>query len=217
MEHTDRAAVVPVDMGWSDVGSWHALWEIGEKDARGNVVSGDVMVTESSNSLVRSTGPLVVALGVEDLAVVATPDAFLVTDRSKAAELGDVVKKLTAEGHPAATTPQRVYRPWGFYQSVDNGERYQVKHISVNPGASLSLQRHAKRSEHWVVVNGTAEVVCGEETKIMHENESIFIPLGAVHRLANPGDTPLRIIEVQTGSYLGEDDIERLEDVYGRG
>lgn len=216
MEHTARAAVVPVDMGWSDVGSWHALWEIGEKDARGNVTGGDVLISETSNSLVRTTGPLVVALGVEDLAIVATPDAFLVTDRSKAAQLGDVVKQLTAAGHPAATTPQRVYRPWGYYQSIDVGERFQVKHISVNPGSSLSLQRHAKRAEHWVVVNGIADVVCGEERRTMRENESIYIPVGTVHRLANPGDTPLRLIEVQTGGYLGEDDIERLEDVYGR-
>lgn len=217
MEHTEHAAVVPVDMGWSDVGSWHALWEIGDKDDQGNVTTGDVMLTKTSNSLVHTTGPLVVTLGVDDLVVVATADAFLVTDRSHAASLGDIVKQLTATGHPAALTPQRVYRPWGFYQSVDAGERYQVKHISVKPGASLSLQRHAKRSEHWVIVNGVAEVVCGEETKLMHENESVFIPVGATHRLANPGDEPLRIIEVQTGSYLGEDDIERLEDNYGRG
>jgi mannose-1-phosphate guanylyltransferase/mannose-6-phosphate isomerase len=216
MEHTDHAAVVPVDMGWSDVGSWHALWEIGEKDAGGNVTGGDVLISETKNSLVRTTGPLVVALGVEDLAVVATPDAFLVTDRNKAAMLGDVVKQLAAAGHPAASMPQRVYRPWGYYQSIDSGDRFQVKHISVNPGSSLSLQRHAKRAEHWVVVNGIADVVCGEERRTMRENESIYIPVGMVHRLANPGDTPLRLIEVQTGGYLGEDDIERLEDIYGR-
>lgn len=216
MEHTSRAAVVPVDLGWNDVGSWLSLWEIGEKDAHGNVVRGDVIAHGTKNSYLRSEGPLVAAVGIEDVAVVATVDALLVTKRSAAQDVKHIVEELEKRGRELHVTHRRVFRPWGSYDSVDSGPGFQVKRIIVNPGAKLSLQKHARRAEHWVVVSGTAKVTCDANIFTLDANESTFIPLGAKHRLENPGSEPLHVIEVQSGSYLGEDDIVRFEDTYGR-
>jgi mannose-1-phosphate guanylyltransferase/mannose-1-phosphate guanylyltransferase/mannose-6-phosphate isomerase len=216
MEKTERAVVVPADFGWTDVGSWSALWEIGEKDQAGNVSVGDVVAEGVTNSYLRSDGPIVAALGVEDLIVVATPDVVLVTPKSRDQDVKLLVERLRADGREAATQAPQVHRPWGFYQSVHNGERFQVKRITVNPGAKLSLQKHFHRAEHWVVVNGTALVTRDSEQILLRENESIFLPLGCIHRLENPGRVPLNLIEVQSGPYLGEDDIVRIEDVYAR-
>ncbi|MBI5119494.1 MAG: mannose-1-phosphate guanylyltransferase/mannose-6-phosphate isomerase [Rhodospirillales bacterium] len=216
MEHTRMAALVPVEMGWSDVGSWRALWEIAAKDEAGNVISGDVMCEDVKNSLVKGDGTLVAVVGLENVVVVATDDALLVTSMDKAQDVKKIAESLKKQGRKEHLTPSKVYRPWGFYQSLEEGERYQVKLISVNPGASLSLQMHHHRAEHWVVVRGTAKVTRAEETILLHENQSTFIPLGVVHRLENPGKVALSIIEVQSGSYLGEDDIVRIVDTYGR-
>jgi mannose-1-phosphate guanylyltransferase / mannose-6-phosphate isomerase len=216
MEHTARAAVVPVDMGWSDVGSWLSLWEIAEKDDFGNVLRGDVVAHRTRNSYLRSEGPFVAAIGVEDIAVVATVDALLVTSRAEAQHVKHVVEELGRQGRELHVSHRRVWRPWGSYDSVDSGPGFQVKRITVNPGAKLSLQKHAKRAEHWVVVSGVAKVTCDDRVFTLNENESTFIPLGSKHRLENPGSEPLHIIEVQSGRYLGEDDIVRFEDVYGR-
>jgi mannose-1-phosphate guanylyltransferase/mannose-1-phosphate guanylyltransferase/mannose-6-phosphate isomerase len=216
MERTDRAAVVPVDMGWTDVGGWSALWDIGAKDSAGNVAVGDVVAEDSAGCYLRSEGPLVAALGVEDLVVVATPDAVLVTRKDRDQDVKRLVERLKALGHDAAHTPPQIHRPWGYYQSVHVGERFQVKRITVTPGGKLSLQKHFHRAEHWVVVNGTALVTRGDEQILLRENESVFIPLGTVHRLENPGRLPLNLIEVQSGPYLGEDDIVRFEDIYAR-
>ena len=217
MERTDRAAVVATEnLGWSDVGAWSALWDISEKDSAGNAVIGDVLLDDVRNSYLRSEHRLVAALGVEDLVVVETDTAVAIATRDRSGEVKTLVERLKSEGREEATHHARVYRPWGYYQSLITGERFQVKKISVNPGASLSLQRHRYRAEHWVVVNGIADVVRDDETIRLNENESVYIPLGAVHRLANPGEAQLNLIEVQSGSYLGEDDIERLEDHYGR-
>jgi len=216
MEHTARAAVVPVDIGWSDVGSWLSLWEIADKDDAGNVLRGDVIAHRTKNSYLRSEGPFVAAIGVEDIAVVATVDALLVTSRAEAQHVKHVVEELGRQGRDLHMSHRRVWRPWGSYDSVDNGPGFQVKRITVNPGAKLSLQKHAQRAEHWIVVSGTARVTCDERVFTLNENESTFIPLGAKHRLENPGSEPLHIIEVQSGRYLGEDDIVRFDDVYGR-
>jgi mannose-1-phosphate guanylyltransferase/mannose-1-phosphate guanylyltransferase/mannose-6-phosphate isomerase len=216
MEKTDRATVVPASFGWTDVGSWSSLWEIGEKDAGGNVLVGDVVAEGVTNSYLRSDGPLVATLGVDDVIVVATNDAVLVVSKDQDQNVKRIVEKLKAEGREAATLAQQVHRPWGFYQSVHTGDRFQVKRITVNPGAKLSLQKHFHRAEHWVVVNGTALVTRDDETILLRENESVFLPLGCVHRLENPGKVPLNLIEVQSGTYLGEDDIVRIEDVYAR-
>ena len=216
MERTDRAAVVPADIGWSDVGSWSVLWERGKKDAAGNVVSGDVIVEESRDNFIRSDSRLVAALGVENLVIVATSDAVLVASRARDQEVKRIVEQLLKSGRSEASQHSRVYRPWGFFETLHLGPGTQVKLIEVSPGAALSLQYHHKRAEHWVVVSGTAEVTRGEETLSLKENESTFIPIGMRHRLENKGDKPLRIIEVQVGSYLGEDDIVRLEDRYKR-
>ena len=217
MERTERAAVVPADIGWNDVGSWASIWEIGKKDAHGNVLDGEVLALETRNSLISSTdGPLVAALGVENLAVVATSDALLVLPLDRAQDVKTVIDRLKSDHRDEAAVHPRVYRPWGFYQTLHDGDRFQVKRITVSPGAALSLQRHHHRAEHWVVVNGIAEVTRDEETFVLHENESVYLPPLAVHRLANPGKIPLNLIEVQSGSYLGEDDIERFEDTYGR-
>jgi mannose-1-phosphate guanylyltransferase/mannose-6-phosphate isomerase len=216
MEKTERAVVVPADFGWTDVGSWSALWDVGEKDQAGNVSVGDVVAEGVTNSYLRSDGPIVAALGVEDLIVVATPDVVLVTPKSRDQDVKLLVERLKADGREAATQAPQVHRPWGFYQSVHNGERFQVKRITVNPGAKLSLQKHFHRAEHWVVVNGTALVTRDNEQILLRENESIFLPLGCIHRLENPGRLPLNLIEVQSGPYLGEDDIVRIEDVYAR-
>ncbi|TAN50229.1 MAG: mannose-1-phosphate guanylyltransferase/mannose-6-phosphate isomerase [Rhodospirillales bacterium] len=212
MEHTKKAAVIQVSMGWSDVGSWRALWEISKKDDCGNVLSGDVMIHDVANSIVKGDGTLVAVVGLDNVVVVATDDALLVSSMDKAQEVKRIAESLKAQGRKEHLTPSKVYRPWGFYQSLEEGERYQVKLIRVNPGAALSLQMHHHRAEHWVVVKGTAKVTRGEETILLHENQSTFIPLGTVHRLENPGKVGLSIIEVQSGSYLGEDDIVRIVD-----
>ena len=216
MEHTERAAVVPAEIGWSDVGSWASLWEIAEKDGDGNAVSGDVVTQDARNCLLRSDKHLLAAIGVEDLVVVAQDDAVLVVPRDRAQDVGAFAKRLNADGRSEAELHSTVYRPWGSYQGIDLGERFQVKRLTVSPGSRLSLQSHRHRAEHWVVVDGIAEVTCDDKVFHLHPNQSTYIPLGAVHRLANPGDRPLHVIEVQSGDYLGEDDIERYEDVYGR-
>jgi mannose-1-phosphate guanylyltransferase/mannose-6-phosphate isomerase len=216
MEHTKAASVVAVDIGWSDVGSWAALWEIGAKDGRGNVMLGDVMATDVANSFIRGERRLIAAIGVDDLVIVDTDDALLVSRRDRAQEVKTVAETLKAKNRPEANVHSRVYRPWGYYQSVDTGPRFQVKHISVNPGESLSLQMHHHRAEHWIVVQGTAKVTRGNDVLMLQENESTYIPPGTRHRLENPGKIALRLIEVQSGPYLGEDDIVRFEDIYGR-
>jgi len=216
MERTTHAAVVPVDMGWSDVGSWQSLWEIAERDGDGNACEGDVVALNVTNSYLRSEGPLLAAVGVEDVVVVATQDAVLITRRGATQEVKKVVEEIERSGRHHHLHHRQVFRPWGSYDSIDFGDRFQVKRIVVNPGAKLSLQMHHHRAEHWVVVTGTAKVTCGDKVFLLRENESTFIPLGATHRLENPGSIPLHLIEVQSGAYLGEDDIVRFEDTYGR-
>lgn len=217
MERTDRAAVVPADLGWSDVGSWDGVWDIVEHDRDGNTSVGPVVFQDSRNSLARSDDRiLTTVVGLDDVIVVTTADAVLVAARHKTEQVKDLVARLRAQNRQEANQHMRIYRPWGYYQGVDRGARYQVKRIVVKPGAKLSLQKHFHRSEHWVVVCGTAEVTVGTESRIVHENESAYIPIGSIHRLANPGKIPLELIEVQAGSYLGEDDIARFSDEYGR-
>ncbi|UTD28284.1 mannose-1-phosphate guanylyltransferase/mannose-6-phosphate isomerase [Bradyrhizobium sp. WD16] len=216
MEQTAHAAVVAADFGWSDVGSWSALWDVAEKDGDNNVAIGDVVMEDARDCYVRGEGPLIAALGVENLVITATSDVVLVASRDRDQDVGKLVSRLKSDGHSAATQTQRVHRPWGYYQSIDTGSRFQVKRITVNPGAKLSLQKHFHRAEHWVVVTGTAIVTRDDEETLLRENESIFVPLGCMHRLENPGKVPLNLIEVQCGSYLGEDDIVRVEDVYQR-
>lgn len=216
MERTNRAAVVPVNFSWSDVGAWSALWEIGQKDQDENVLIGDAVVESVARSYVRGEGQLVTAIGVEDLIIVATPDAVLVTSKRSDQGVKTIVERLKSLGREAATQTRRVHRPWGFYESVHQGERFQVKRITVTPGAKLSLQKHYHRAEHWIVVNGTALVTRDGEEMLVRENESVFLPLGCVHRLENPGRVPLNLVEVQSGPYLGEDDIVRMHDVYAR-
>ncbi|MFZ2990815.1 mannose-1-phosphate guanylyltransferase/mannose-6-phosphate isomerase [Ideonella sp.] len=208
--------MVPLDAGWSDLGAWDAVWQSGVKDADGNSAVGDVMMEESTNTLVHATSRLVSTVGVRDIVVVETADAVLVADRSRSQEVKRIVNRLAAKGRGEQTLHRKVHRPWGWYDSIDNGGRFQVKRIMVHPGASLSLQMHHHRAEHWIVVTGTAEVTCGDKKILLTENQSTYIPLGEVHRLANPGKVELEIIEVQSGSYLGEDDIVRFEDTYGR-
>ena len=217
MEKTDRAVVVEGKFRWSDIGSWDALFEISKRDADNNLMSGAAVAIDSSNCLVRAEDRLTAVLGVNDLVVVTTPDAVLVLPRERAEEVKQVVARLKQAGRPEATNHRRCHRPWGYYDAVDGGDRFQVKRLVVTPGGTLSLQKHLHRSEHWVVVRGTAEVTIGEIKKIVHENESAYIPIGTIHRLSNPGKIPLELIEVQTGSYFGEDDIIRLDDVYRRG
>ena len=216
MEKTARAAVVPVSCGWSDVGSWHAVWELSDKDAQGNAAQGAAVFEDSRNCNVSSDGALVALEGVDDLVVVATQDAVLVSRQQDANGLKRLVAKLKLVAPEVTEAHIKVHRPWGSYQSVDNGDRHQVKRIIVKPGGRLSLQKHHHRSEHWIVVRGAARVTVNELVKTVHENESIYIPIGATHRLENPGKIPLELIEVQTGSYLGEDDIIRIEDDYQR-
>jgi mannose-1-phosphate guanylyltransferase/mannose-6-phosphate isomerase len=216
MEKTKRAAVIPADYGWSDFGGWSAAWSLSKRDKAGNAARGPVAVIDAKNNYISSDGKLTTLVGAENLVVVVTDDAVLVADRERAEDLKKLVEKLRAEKHEEADTHAKVHRPWGNYQSLDRGERYQVKRIVVNPGGRLSLQKHAHRAEHWVVVRGTALVTIGDEKKTLKENESVYVPLGAVHRLENPGKTPVELIEVQSGNYLGEDDIVRLEDVYQR-
>jgi mannose-1-phosphate guanylyltransferase/mannose-6-phosphate isomerase len=217
MEKTQRAAVVPVSMGWSDVGSWEALWELSPKDPDGNVLSDNVVALETSGCVIRTdSDSTVAALGVQDLVVVATRDAILVVPRERSQEIGRVTAILEDQGKSSANSHARVYRPWGSYEIMDRGERFQTKRIIVKPGGILSLQLHHKRSEHWVVVAGMAKITVGEEIRILRENQSAYVPVGTRHRLENPGEVPLHLIEVQCGNYLGEDDIVRLEDTYGR-
>jgi mannose-1-phosphate guanylyltransferase/mannose-6-phosphate isomerase len=217
MERTKRAAVVPADVGWSDVGNWDAVWKLSERDKDGNSFHGqDGFAIDSRNVHVRSSGMLTALVGVKDVIVVTTQDAVLVLGRDQGDRVKEVVEALKTRKRREATEHKRMYRPWGYYQSIDDGPRYQVKRIVVTPGRRLSLQKHYHRAEHWIVVKGTAEVTCGEKVAIVHENESIYLPIGSVHRLANPGKINLELIEVQTGSYLGEDDIVRIEDVYNR-
>jgi len=215
-ERTTRAAVVPADIGWSDVGSWTALWELGAKDTRGNVVVGDAILENADNCYVRSDGMLAAVVGLDDAVVVVTEDAVLAAHRGHAQDVKKLVDRLRAAGRQEAVAHNRTYRPWGFYESLITGDRFQVKRIVVNPGQKLSLQKHVHRTEHWVVVTGSALVTREQEQFLLHENESAYIPLGAVHRLENPGKIPLALIEVQSGPYLGEDDIIRIEDSYGR-
>ena len=216
MEKTELGTVLPLDAGWSDVGSWSALWETSDRDGNGNVLQGRVISEGSRNCYLRSEHRLVVGLGVENLVVVETDDAVLIADRAKAQEIKKVVKQLETDGSPEGKAHRKIYRPWGHYTSVVESSRWQVKRISVKPGASLSLQMHHHRAEHWVVVRGTAVVERDGEQQLLGENQSTYIPLGCRHRLSNPGKIPVELIEVQSGTYLGEDDIVRFEDRYGR-
>ena len=210
------ARVVPMDAGWSDVGAWDALWDVLDKDAVGNATHGDTLLEGSTDSMIFASSRLVAGVGLNNIVVVETPDAVLVADKGRTQDVKRIVTRLKGEGRTLANTHRKVHRPWGWYDSIDAGDRFQVKRIVVKPGASLSLQMHHHRAEHWIVVRGTAEVTNGDQVLLLSENESTYIPLGHVHRLANPGKVPLEIIEVQSGSYLGEDDIVRFEDTYGR-
>jgi mannose-1-phosphate guanylyltransferase / mannose-6-phosphate isomerase len=216
MEHTDRAAVVPADIGWSDVGTWAAVCELSPRDSHGNSVRGRGIIMNATNVHVRSDEHLTTVIGVDNVVVVTTEDAVLVLDRAHGDKVKQLVDRLKSENRREALEHKRCYRPWGYFQSVDHGARYQVKRIVVKPGARLSLQKHFHRAEHWIVVQGTAEVTRNDDVVLVHENESIYLPIGAIHRLANPGKIDLELIEVQTGSYLDEDDIVRIEDVYNR-
>jgi mannose-1-phosphate guanylyltransferase / mannose-6-phosphate isomerase len=216
MEKTRRAAVVPVSMGWSDIGSWDALWEMSGKDGDGNSIEGNVIAEQTRNCYLRSEAGLVAAIGIEDLVVVGTADAVMVAPRKRTQEVKTLVARLVKERRDEADTLPTVHRPWGTFTSLHNGHRVQVKHIVVKPGGKLSLQMHHHRAEHWVVVQGTAKIRRGEEEMMLSENQSTYIPIGTAHRLENPGKIPLHLIEVQSGGYLGEDDIVRLEDSYGR-
>ena len=215
-EQTTRAAVIPASMGWSDVGSWDALWEQAPKDGAGNATVGDVILENANNCYVRSDGILTAVVGLDDIVVVVTTDAVLAMHRDRAQDVKTIVTRLRASKRHEAAAHNRVYRPWGFYESLIHSDRFQVKRIVVTPGSQLSLQKHFHRAEHWVVVSGIALVTRDDDEIMVRENESIYLPLGCVHRMANPGRIPLTLIEVQSGSYLGEDDIVRLEDTYGR-
>jgi len=208
--------MVALDAGWSDLGAWDAVWGVLPKDAQGNAHVGDVLLTDSHNSLVQATSRLVTLVGVRDLVVIETPDAVMVADKTRSQDVKHIVAALQKNGREEHTLHRKVHRPWGWYDSIDEAERFKVKRIMVKPGASLSLQKHHHRAEHWIVVKGTAEITNGDKVMLVTENQSTYIPLGEVHRLANPGSIPLEIIEVQSGSYLGEDDIVRYEDTYGR-
>lgn len=217
MEKTQQAWVLPLEnSGWSDIGSWDALWEVSDKDSHGNAFVGDVIAKDSTNCYVNGDGRLVALVGLEDVAVIDTADAVLVINKKNSQSVKAVVADLKKEGRSEFSLHREVHRPWGCYDSIDNGERYQVKRISVKPGASLSLQMHHHRAEHWIVVSGTAVVQRGDDEMMLSENQSVYIPLGEKHRLTNPGKVLLELIEVQSGSYLGEDDIVRFEDVFGR-
>jgi mannose-1-phosphate guanylyltransferase/mannose-6-phosphate isomerase len=208
--------MVPLAAGWNDLGAWDAVWQVLNKDSAGNAHLGDVLTTDSKNTLVHATSRLVTLVGVENLIVIETPDAVLVADKSRSQDVKHIVTQLQKEGREEHTLHRKVHRPWGWYDSIDEGGRFKVKRIQVKPKASLSLQKHHHRAEHWIVVKGTAEITNGDKVILLTENQSTYIPLGETHRLANPGTIPLEIIEVQSGSYLGEDDIVRFEDTYGR-
>ncbi len=216
MEKTDSAAMVPLDAGWSDVGSWTSLWETADKDEDGNVCVGDTILEKTRNSYVNAEQRLVSVIGLEDVIVVETKDAVMVAHKDDAQSIKNVVNKLKAEKRPEFEFHREVFRPWGSYDSIDNGARFQVKRITVKPGEKLSVQMHHHRAEHWIVVSGSANVTIDDNTKLVTENESVYIPIGAVHALENPGKIPLELIEVQSGAYLGEDDIVRFSDRYGR-
>eukprot|EP01037_Dinobryon_pediforme_P012618 gene12618-12708_t len=216
MERTSKAAVIEADVGWSDVGLWETVQHLSEKDASGNSLQGRAVALNAKNVMIRSHEKLTAVIGLDNIIVVTTADAVLVADAGQTDKVKHLVEVLKQQKHPEAVAHQRVYRPWGYYQSVDQSARYQVKRIVVKPGGQLSLQKHYHRSEHWIVVRGTAEVTRNDEVKLVHENESIYLPIGCIHRMANPGKINLELIEVQTGSYLGEDDIIRIEDVYNR-
>ena len=216
MENTSDAVVMPLDAGWNDVGSWASLWDVGDKDQADNVVVGDAILHDTKSSYVRADGQLVAAVGVEDLVIVSTKDAILVAHKDRVQDAKVIAGQLKSESRSEWEVHREVYRPWGKYDSIDNGKGYQVKRITVNPGAKLSVQMHHHRTEHWVVVSGVAQVTKGESTFLLSENESTYIPIGIKHALENPGESLLEIIEIQSGSYLGEDDIVRFEDRYGR-
>ena len=216
MEKTDAAVVVPMDAGWSDIGSWASLWDISKKDRNGNVSHGDVILHKTKNSIVRTDGTLIASVGVNDLVIVSTKDALMVAHKDEVQDAKIIVQKLKDDGRKEWQLHREVYRPWGKYDSIDQGDGYQVKRITVNPGAKLSVQMHNHRSEHWVVVSGLAKVTSGDREFLLHENESTYIPVGTIHSLENPGKVQLELIEVQSGKYLGEDDIVRFEDIYGR-
>ena len=216
MEKTDKAVVIPLDASWNDVGSWSALWDVTDKDVFGNAISGDVFTVDTKNSFIHAQSKLVAVIGVQDLIVVETDDALMISTKDRVQEVKEIVAQLKEQGRCEADVHRKVYRPWGHYDLVDSGERHQTKRIIVKPGAKLSLQKHHHRAEHWVVVKGTALITKGSEKLLISENESTYIPLGVVHCLENPGVIPLEIVEVQSGSYLGEDDIVRFDDQYGR-
>jgi mannose-1-phosphate guanylyltransferase len=216
MEKTDDSVVVAMDAGWSDIGSWSSLWDISEKDENGNVLHGDVLLHETNNSFIRTDGKLVASVGVDDLVIVSTKDVVMVAHKNSVQDVKEIAMKLKDKGRTEWELNREIYRPWGKYDSIDFGDRYQVKRITVKPGAKLSVQMHHHRAEHWVVVSGSAEVTKGDKTFLLSENESTYIPIGMVHALENRGKVPLEIIEIQSGSYLGEDDIVRFEDRYGR-
>ena len=216
MENTQNGFILPIAVGWSDVGSWQALWQISEQDGNGNAHQGDVLALDCQNTLAIGEKRLIALLGLNDIVVVDTDDAVLVAHKDRVQEVKEIVAKLKAADKPQATWHRKVFRPWGNYDSVDFGPRFQVKRIVVKPGARLSLQMHHHRAEHWIVVSGTAKVTCDDKVFMLSENQSTYIPLGSKHRLENPGNIALELIEVQSGSYLGEDDIVRFDDVYGR-
>jgi len=216
MEQTSSAVVIPLDAGWSDIGSWSALWTIDAKDSNNNAINGDVILHDTQNSLVHSTSRLVTTVGLDNIVIVETKDAILVADKDQVQGVKHIVKALKSKSRSEASNHREVYRPWGKYDSIDSGGRYQVKRITVKPGAKLSVQMHHHRAEHWIVVSGTAKVTNGEQETLLTENQSTYIPVGVIHALENPGKVDLELIEVQSGSYLGEDDIVRFEDKYGR-
>ena len=216
MEKTEHAVVVPLNAKWNDVGAWNSVWDVSQKDENGNSIRGDVIAQDTHDSLIHAESRLVSTLGLKNIVVIETADAVLVADQSKVQEIKKIVEKLKSTHRSEVDQHRKVYRPWGSYDSIEHGSRYQVKCIVVNPGQKLSLQMHHHRAEHWIVVNGTAKIRKGTETVMLTENQSIYIPLGEIHALENPGKVPLELIEVQSGSYLGEDDIVRFEDVYGR-
>jgi mannose-1-phosphate guanylyltransferase/mannose-6-phosphate isomerase len=215
-ETSQAIQMVPLEAGWSDLGAWDAVWQVGEQDQKGNVTHGDAFLIDTSNTLVFASSRMVGTVGVNNLVIVETPDAILVTDKDQSQNVKHLVSELSLQKRSERTAHRKVHRPWGWYDSIDESERFKVKRILVRPGASLSLQKHHHRAEHWIVVKGTAEVTCGSKVTILSENQSTYIPLGEVHRLVNPGAIDLEIIEIQSGSYLGEDDIVRFEDNYGR-
>ena len=216
MEKTENAVVVPLNADWNDVGSWSALYQIGEKDKNGNVIRGNAITTKTTNSYINANHHMVVTIGADNLIIVDTADATLVASKDKVQQVKQVVEHLQQQKRIEEQLHRKVYRPWGWYDTIDNGHRFKVKRICVNPGATLSLQKHYHRAEHWIVVKGTAQITNGEQKEILNENQSTYIPIGTSHRLENPGKLPLEMIEVQSGNYLGEDDIERIEDNYGR-